>query len=261
MTLDLQSLSSAKAFQMKSGIYTLTTLELHVGDISLIRQQLQIMIRKAPNFFQQTPVVVALEKLGRGKNYFDMFALRHLMHEFGIVLIAVRGGTGIHRKDASANNIAWIPSCKSNIEDDNGHDDTASANVIKIKRNQPPTHNYDWYFEKEKHVTVAESKIIEKPVRSGQQVHSVGDLIVLGSVSEGSELLAVGNIHVYGHLRGRALAGINGNQNARILCRQFEAELISICGQYKLPAHSDKLHWSKSVLISLIDHCLHMKEL
>ncbi|MDP0588586.1 MAG: septum site-determining protein MinC [Candidatus Endonucleobacter bathymodioli] len=260
MTLDVQSLSSVKAFQMKSGIYTLTTLELYVKDIFLIRQQLQIMIQKAPNFFQQTPVIIALEKLERGKIYFDIFALRHLMHEFGIVLIAVRGGTDTHRKDAFANNIAWIPSSKSYIEDDNHYDDTASANVIKIRKHRSPLKNNE-DLEEKKHVIATESKIIEKPVRSGQQVHSLGDLIVLGSVNEGAELLAIGNIHVYGHLRGRALAGINGNQNARIFCRQFEAELISICGQYKLPAHSDKSHWGKSVLISLIDHCLHMKEL
>ena len=61
-----------------------------------------------------------------------------------------------------------------------------------------------------------------------------GDLIVLSSVSAGAELLATGNIHVYGTLRGRAIAGLEGDTNARIFCQKLEADLISIAGQYKI---------------------------
>ena len=73
------------------------------------------------------------------------------------------------------------------------------------------------------------------PVRSGQQVVCKGgDLVIASSVSHGAELLADGNIHVYGVLRGRALAGISGNKNARIFCLSLDAELVSIAGFYRL---------------------------
>ena len=65
------------------------------------------------------------------------------------------------------------------------------------------------------------SKLVTQPIRSGQQVYSPGDLVIVSSVSPGAELLAEGNIHVYGTLRGRALAGINGSRSARIFCHQL----------------------------------------
>lgn len=79
------------------------------------------------------------------------------------------------------------------------------------------------------------TQIIDRPVRSGQQIYSPGgDLLVIAQVSPGSELLADGNIHVYGSLRGRALAGLSGNKEARILCLGLEAELVSIAGTYRV---------------------------
>jgi septum site-determining protein MinC len=79
------------------------------------------------------------------------------------------------------------------------------------------------------------SLLIETPVRSGQAViNPDGDVIVLGSVASGAEVIAAGSIHVYGALRGRALAGAYGNEAARVFCRRFEAELVAIGGYYKL---------------------------
>lgn len=78
------------------------------------------------------------------------------------------------------------------------------------------------------------SLLIEGSVRSGQSIlHPEGDVTVLGSVASGSEIVAGGSIHVYGSLRGRAIAGCTGNGKARIFCRKFEAELIAIDGLYK----------------------------
>lgn len=77
--------------------------------------------------------------------------------------------------------------------------------------------------------------IQQVPVRSGQQVYADNrDLTVLGAVSPGAEVLADGSIHIYGPLRGRALAGAQGNEKARIFCRAFHAELVAVAGQYKV---------------------------
>jgi septum site-determining protein MinC len=81
---------------------------------------------------------------------------------------------------------------------------------------------------------VSPTLIIDSPIRSGQSVyHPHGDVVVLGSVSSGSEILAGGSIHVYGTLRGRAFAGATGNQYARIFCRKNEAELLAVDGWYR----------------------------
>lgn len=78
------------------------------------------------------------------------------------------------------------------------------------------------------------SLLLESPVRSGQSiVFAEGDVTVLGSVGSGAEIVAGGSIHVYGTLRGRAMAGINGNSAARIFCQKIEAELLAIDGYYQ----------------------------
>jgi septum site-determining protein MinC len=77
--------------------------------------------------------------------------------------------------------------------------------------------------------------LIDKPVRSGQQVCSLeGDIVVLQHTSAGSELLSAGSVHVYGSLRGRVLAGVLGDTSARIFCQKLEAELVAIAGRYRL---------------------------
>jgi septum site-determining protein MinC len=80
----------------------------------------------------------------------------------------------------------------------------------------------------------ASSLLLQNPVRSGQRiVFTEGDVTVLGSVGSGAEIVAGGSIHVYGTLRGRAMAGINGNSAARIYCQKIEAELLAIDGYYQ----------------------------
>ena len=78
------------------------------------------------------------------------------------------------------------------------------------------------------------SLLIEEPVRSGQSVAFVdGDVTILGSVGSGAEIIAGGSIHIYGTLRGQAMAGVTGNRRARIFCHRFEAELLAIGSYYK----------------------------
>ena len=77
--------------------------------------------------------------------------------------------------------------------------------------------------------------LVNRPVRSGQQVYARDtDLIVLGSIGAGAEVIADCNIHVYGPLRGKALCGVSGNTETRIFCQSLEAELVSVAGNYRL---------------------------
>lgn len=238
---------------MSGGIYTLTTLELHVTDTEVIATQLAEMTRKAPRFFDQTAIVLSFTHLKSTSNI-NLQHYRHLLYQHGMILVAVRGGDQQLKQDAGLTGIAWLPPAPAASSN-------KSANVIMMNQQsavkqmdappppaEPPKQNF---------------RLIDQAVRSGQQVHSHGDLIITGSVSSGAELLAAGNIHVYGSLRGRALAGINGDSTARIFCRQFEAELISISGQYKVPSASapkDSL-WGESVQIHLDEKSLHIEKL
>ena len=107
------------------------------------------------------------------------------------------------------------------------------------------------------------TRVVTTPIRGGQQIYAQGgDLIVLAPVSPGAELLADGSIHVYGPLRGRALAGIKGDTSARIFCQQLAAEMVSIAGQYKVAEdlRRDPL-WAEAVRISLSGDVLNITRL
>ncbi|MGG2474822.1 septum site-determining protein MinC, partial [Rhizobium sp. BR5] len=87
---------------------------------------------------------------------------------------------------------------------------------------------------------VVQSLVINEPVRSGQSImFPEGDVTVIGSVASGAEIIAGGSVHIYGALRGRAMAGSLGNVSARIFCRKLEAELLAIDGVYKVAEDID----------------------
>jgi septum site-determining protein MinC len=102
---------------------------------------------------------------------------------------------------------------------------------------------------------------IDHPIRGGQRSYARGgDLVCLAAVNAGAEVIADGNIHVYGPLRGRALAGVNGQDSARIFCMSLEAELISVAGLYRI-LESDHPLWGKAAQIYSRDEQLHITAL
>jgi len=102
--------------------------------------------------------------------------------------------------------------------------------------------------EEQKREVKPTSLLLDTPVRSGQSVVFLdGDVTVLGSVSSGAEIVASGSIHVYGTLRGRAMAGVSGNSSARIYCQKIEAELIAIDGYYQTAEELDEKLRSRAV--------------
>ena len=263
MTLQLQTGTAAAAFKMTGGIYTLTTLELHSTNPADITNQLENMTRKAPNFFQQTPVIIAFDQLSPEQPSIDLYQLRHSLQQFGLILIAVRGGQKSNKQDAMMAGIPWLPSPRQRSREEESTEDAETNVVIMQKTRSGSSPAAEAQSQAETAPALQKTTLIEHPVRSGQQVYAEGDLVITAPVSSGAELLAGGNIHVYGPLRGRALAGVNGNGDARIFCLQFEAELISINGQYKMPSassSSDPL-WGSSVIVSLEEQSLHIKKL
>lgn len=103
-------------------------------------------------------------------------------------------------------------------------------------------------------------QVIQRPVRSGQQIYARNQhLVVMNQVSAGAEIMADGDIHVYGPLRGRAMAGVLGDQQAQIFCQQLDAELLSVAGVYVVRDDMPDHHGSAQV--SLIDDQIVIKPL
>ncbi|MEE4010493.1 septum site-determining protein MinC [Roseibium sp. FZY0029] len=110
---------------------------------------------------------------------------------------------------------------------------TAKAKTSKANGDSAP--ETDAWEASPASIASGSSIVITEPVRSGQSIlHPEGDVTVIGSVSSGAEIIAGGSIHVYGALRGRALAGVSGKDSARIFCSKLDAELVSINGLYKV---------------------------
>lgn len=228
--LDIQS------FKLKGRVYTLTVLHIFNADLQVFSEQLADAVQRAPRMFEQAPVVIDCTALVAVT--FELAPFYEKMREFGLCPIGVQ--STLPAVQAMAQKLG-LPILHSSSQHD------------KAVRERKPVSTDTPTPE------VIKTKIHKSPIRSGQQVVSSGDLVVLSPVSYGAELLAEGNIHIYGALRGRALAGITGDKNARIFCQSLEAELVAIAGIYIL---SDEIHPVKGPCqIFLQDDCVKIEPL
>ncbi len=184
-----------------------------------IREHLATKIEQVPNFFKHAPVVIDLSNLKSSDGLVDFALLVGMIRGLGMIPIGVQGGTQEHNDTAEIFELAILG--KKGIKTDSQKDRSTTKPVVV-----PAT-------------TRAKTVLVQRPVRSGQRLYARdSDLIVTAAISSGAEILADGNIHVYGILRGRAMAGIKGDKDARIFCHGLKAELVSIAGRYKT---ADKL--------------------
>jgi septum site-determining protein MinC len=222
--------NSSTAIEFKSSTFSVPVLSLASNDLILIEQLLNEKIKLAPEFFKHSPVVVDLHEVNKKQLVLDFEDLVSVVRKVGLFVVGIRSANELQQTQAIE---LSIPISTTPLSD---------AKEIKIdsktkqKSIKAPT---DDEFVADDSTTV----MITKPIRSGQRIYSHGDLIVLAQVGAGAEILAEGNIHVYGTLRGRALAGVQGNTEARIFCLDLKAELISIAGNYKI---SDDIHGAVS---------------
>lgn len=209
MILMGENITKTQAFKLKGRLYTFTVLQVISTEIELLSQQFAETVTKAPKLFDNMPVVFDLSIVNTME--FDLQELINIARQHGMIPVAIQGASALQATLAKCNHLAVLNA--SNSQDKPLIDQTIEATPsVSIK-----------------------SRLITNPVRSGQQVVAKGtDLIVTSSVSHGAELLADGSIHVYGTLRGRALAGLSGDLDARIFCQSLEAELVSIAGFYRL---------------------------
>lgn len=213
---------SSPAVEFKSSTFSVPVLSLASNDLLLVKQALNEKVRLAPEFFKHSPVVVDLHEVNKKQLALDFEDLVDVIRKVDLFTIGIRNGNESQQAQAIELGIPINTAPTSDLK----------VEPAKTKMIKAPT---DDEFNGSESTTV----MITKPIRSGQRIYSHGDLIVLAQVGAGAEILAEGNIHVYGSLRGRALAGVQGNTEARIFCSDLQAELISIAGNYKI---SDDIH-------------------
>lgn len=221
---DASAARTKAVFEFKSATLPLIAVILKTADLSLLATALDLQLADSPDFFEQEPVVIDLSQLPEddASAAIDFRVLRDMLARHQTQPIAVRGGSAAHNAAARAAGLS-----------------IAEMPAAPMPNARPPTPAPAPAPEapqivREVNVPAGATLVIDKPLRSGQQVYArSGDVIVLAVVSFGAEVIADGNVHVYAPLRGKAIAGARGDTAARIFTTCMEAQLVAIAGIYK----------------------------
>lgn len=208
-------------FEIKSANLPLVALRLKSTDLDALAAELSRQYGDIPDFFDNDPLIVDLSPLPADAPGPDFVALIALLRFHRLAPLAFKGGTAQQAAAALAAGLVGAP--------DAATVKTATAAQQAIGQNPPAA-------PAEPPLAGAQlpALVIDKPLRSGQQVYARGrDLVVMAMVNAGAEVIADGHIHVYAPLRGKAIAGARGNADARIFALSLEPELISIAGIYR----------------------------
>jgi septum site-determining protein MinC len=228
------SLNKTPFFELRSGSVDTLLFVVKTTDLDALRTELTRRFEATPEFFANDTVGIDVRRLAESANGGE--GERISLAELETLLKSVRmRPIGVVALPAQSWAIQWanqggLPileardrrgAPKPSVDEAKPNSEAAKVIEAAVANVPPPP------------ALPQPATIIDRPLRSGQQVYAKGDLIVLGLVSYGAEVIAEGNIHIYAPLRGRALAGVHGNLDARIFCTCLEPELISIAGIYR----------------------------
>jgi septum site-determining protein MinC len=223
--------------ELKGSSFTLSVVHLHDAKPEVIRQALEDKIAQAPAFLQHAPVVVNVSALEGPVNWPQ---LQKTIAASGLRVVGICGCKDTELKAEIER--AGLPLLTEGKE--------KAPRQVSAPEPAPVV------------TPVTKTRLVDMPVRSGQRIYAPHcDLIVTSHVSAGAELIADGNIHVYGMMRGRALAGAGGDKEAQIFCTHLTPELVSIAGEYWL---SDKIpaeFYGKAARLQLINDALTIQPL
>ncbi len=207
----------SQSYDIKSADLPLLALLLKTVNIDAVSAALSHQLAESPGFFDHDPVVIDVTALPEDLStaIFDLPALLSILRKHGLVPLAIKGA----HSDllAVAQGVGLV-----------------DASDARIRRSVPVAEAPEPVVTTSAPATPLGAMVIDKPLRSGQQVYAKGrDLVVMGVVNPGAEVIADGSIHIYGSLRGKAIAGARGHFNAMIFAQSMEPELISIAGVYR----------------------------
>ncbi len=224
-------------FELEGMVSTVTVLRLVTDDLTAIQKALHNKIEQMPGFFADAPVAIDLSALegtdedqeGEGpsvRREVPLAKLAALLQGLKLVPIGIRNLREARRAEARAAGLGVL----------RGSGRKAPAPRPKepvVVEAENDSERRNGAADRRKDAVGPQSLVLRTPLRSGQVVYAEqADAIVLAPVNAGAELIADGNIHVYGALRGRALAGAHGNGDARIFTKSLEADLVAIAGCY-----------------------------
>ncbi|KVD82212.1 septum formation inhibitor [Burkholderia sp. ABCPW 14] len=252
------SLKKSPFFELRSGSVDTLLFIVKTADLDALRTELVKRFEATPEFFADDVVAIDVRRLADDERV-PLDDLRRMLNDVRLRAIGVVAQPGQHTWAAGAglpllearDRRAPAPKAAGDAPAQPEEQDTPAAGQAALFA-EAGSSGVDAGAQASPVAPQSATLVIDKPLRSGQQIYAKGDLVVLGPVSYGAEVIAEGNIHIYAPLRGRALAGVHGNHDARIFCTCLEPELISIAGIYRTtenPLPADVL--GKSVQIRL----------
>ena len=209
--------ATVQPLQVRGRAFTAVVVRLPVEADKAFFEALDTMMRQAPHFFVNAPLVLDLEQAAGLVAKADFAKLARQLRARRLTAVGVQNASPEQGTAAFGAGLVTLQ---------NGRDVPIERGAKAMAMAKPP--------EPVKAEAPAASLLVTEPVRSGQRIFAErGDLVVMAAVSSGAELIARGHIHIYGPLRGRALAGVDGDLSARIFCQSLEAELIAVAGLYR----------------------------
>lgn len=228
--------------ELKGSSFTLSVLHLHDAQPEVILQALQDKVSQAPTFLKNAPVVVNVAGLDGSVNWNK---IQQAVVSSGLRVVGISGCKDeALKREIERAGLPLLTEGKEKISRAKAAPVEAVAPVVPIVN------------------PITKTRLIDTPVRSGQRIYAPNcDLIITNHVSAGAELIADGNIHVYGMMRGRALAGASGDRDAQIFCTNLAAELVSIAGEYWLSEQIPADYYGKAARLSLASGALSVQSL
>lgn len=202
--------------EFKADFFPITVIKLTSTNPAFLKSQIATTLAAAPNYFKNAPVVLDVNQIEGDAN---LSIICEILKAHHMIPVGVKGLEKSQEEQARALGLAMMKTSRS----------AEKKSEPSLTSGQPGAAKK----EKTESLSTSPTKIVNQPIRSGSQIYARGgDLVITAAVNAGGECIADGNIHIYGPLRGKALAGATGNAEAKIFCQQLEAELVSIAGHY-----------------------------
>jgi septum site-determining protein MinC len=247
----------SQAGELKIGQVGIANLRVRVLDVARLAAEMAERVQGAPKLFGRAAVILDFGGLPTCPNAAQVRALADALRGAGVLPVAIAYGT--REIEAVATEVGLPLLAKFRAAYEKGEPVAAPAPAPAVEEPAKP----EPVKTTPAPVANGEPGMVQlQPVRSGQQVYARGrDLTVCATVGAGAEVLADGSIHIYGALRGRALAGAGGFTGARIFCREFQAELVAIAGTYTVLEDIPPALRGKPVQVRLDNGQLRIEEL
>jgi septum site-determining protein MinC len=220
------------AGELKIGQVGIANLRVRTLDIARLAAEMRERVARAPKLFARAAVILDFGGLTATPDAATARALIEALREAGVLPVALAWGSSDNEALAVELGLPLLAKFRAQYEPVAGATETAAPRPAARPAPEPAPAAR---AAAPRPAASAPGLVQAAPVRSGQQVYAENrDLTILSQVGAGAEVIADGSIHIYGPLRGRALAGAQGNAGARIFCRAFHAELVAVAGHYKV---------------------------